>query len=116
MGSSLRVIPLLLRWEAVVDAIHSILGLVAMASYDSLFNLLGESPRVETHSVFEEVVGICPAFVAVAVSAWPVCIVGNVLEGVYQLLLKASRGEHETSPIQEDGGVKPTISGDSHSD
>ena len=37
--------------------------------YDSLLNPFGETLHVETHSVFEEVLGIFSAFMAVAVSA-----------------------------------------------
>ena len=74
--------------------------------YDSLLNPFGETLHVETHSVFDEVLGIFSAFMAVAVSA------GRSLSAITGVARRT-----QTSPIQEDaGGATPTISGDSHHD
>ena len=104
------------EWGAVecpegCDGCYNLYESIPMASYYALLNLFGEFPHVDTHSVFGKVVGVFTAVVAVAVFALPVGIIGNGLEDA----IEKRRGEHETGPIQEEGGMTAgfTASGDS---
>lgn len=102
-------------WGSVVcpegcEGCYNLYESIPMASYYALLNLFGEFPHVDTHSVFGKIVGVFTAVVAVAVFALPVGIIGNGLEDA----IEKRRGEHETGPIHEEGGVTEgfTASGD----